>query len=92
MRTVIASIVMSIVAILTLSLALPMSTAHAQGKKAAKDQKKVKTYDFSGDTIDGDLLKPDGDIVDTRKFASHTSLIRIRKNFIKEILKSAEDL
>lgn len=85
MRAVFASIV----AALALSFAIPVGTAQAQGKK---DDKKVKTYDFSGDDIDGDLVKPDGDIVDTRSFASHTSLIRIRKDFIKEILKSAEDL
>lgn len=79
----------SIVAVIALSLAAPTAPAQAQGQK---DPKKVKTYDFSGDTIDGDLIKPDGDVVDTRSFASHTSLIRIRKDFIKEILKSAEDL
>lgn len=74
---------------LAVSLAAPATNAYAQGNdKAAK----VKTYDFSGDTIDGELLKPDGEMVDTRSFASHTSLIRIRKDFIKEILKSAEDL
>lgn len=84
MRAVFASIVA------TLLIGLSVSTAHAQGENAKSD--KVKTYDFSGDTIDGDLLKPDGEVVDTRTFASHTSLIRIRKDFIKEILKSAEDL
>jgi len=66
------------------------SPALAQKKKDEKA--KVKTYDFSGDDLEGDLIKPDGDFIDTRKFASHTSLIRIRKDFIKEILKSAEDL
>jgi hypothetical protein len=79
----------SIVAALALSFVAPVTSAQAQGKK--KEQK-VKSYDFSGDTIDGDLVKPDGEILDTRSFASHTSLIRIRKDFIKEILKSAEDL
>lgn len=59
-------------------------------KKSAK--KKAKNYDFSGDDISGDLIKPDGMGFNARKFAVHTSLIRIRTNFIKEILKSAEDL
>jgi hypothetical protein len=71
-----------------LAFAVP---ALAQGK-GKDDKKPVKTYDFSGDEIDGELVKPDGDFLDTRKFASHTSLIRIRKDFIKEIVKSAEDL
>nr|HEX4312429.1 hypothetical protein [Kofleriaceae bacterium] len=53
---------------------------------------KVKTYDFSGDTIEGDLIKPEGSTVDARDFAKHGSLIRIRKDFIPEIIKSAEDL
>jgi hypothetical protein len=53
---------------------------------------KVKVYDFSGDTIEGDLIKPEGTTVDARDFAKHSSLIRIRKDFIPEIIKSAEDL
>jgi hypothetical protein len=84
MRATFASIVVAVF----MGLAVSASTAHAQG--ASGDN--VKTYDFSGDTIDGDLLRPDGDVVDTRNFASHSSLIRIRKDFVKEILKSAEDL
>ena len=53
---------------------------------------KVKVYDFSGDTIEGDLIRPEGTTVDARDFAKHSSLIRIRTNFIQEIIKSAEDL
>jgi len=53
---------------------------------------KVKTYDFSGDTIEGDLVKPEGSTVDARDFAKHSSLITIRTQFIAEIIKSAEDL
>jgi len=53
---------------------------------------KVKVYDFSGDDIQGDLVKPEGTTVDARDFAKHSSLIRIRKDFIPEIIKSAEDL
>lgn len=74
------------------------SPALAQGKgnnkdaAAAGDKKKVKNYDFTGDEIDGDLIKPDGDFIDTRGFADYKSLINIRQDFIKEILKSAEDL
>lgn len=78
----------AILTAVALSFAAP-TPAMAQKKDK---EKKVKNYDFSGDTIDGDLVRPDGDVVDTRNFASHTSLIRIRKDFIKEILKSAEDL
>lgn len=53
---------------------------------------KTKVYDFTGDTIEGDLIKPEGSNLDARDFAKHSSLIRIRTNFIPEIIKSAEDL
>jgi hypothetical protein len=72
------------------------SPAQAQEKKATAADKpaagKVKVYDFSGDTIEGDLIRPEGTTVDARDFAKHSSLITIRKDFIKEIIKSAEDL
>ena len=76
-------------------LALATGTGFAQGAKKGADaggSGKVKVYDFSGDTIEGDLIKPEGSTVDARDFANHSSLIRIRKDFIPEIIKSAEDL
>ena len=67
--------------------------AYAQKKDAAPaGGGKVKVYDFSGDTIEGDLIKPEGSTVDARDFAKHSSLINIRKTFLPEIIKSAEDL
>jgi hypothetical protein len=55
-------------------------------------QKVNKAKLQSGDTIEGDLIRPEGTTVDARDFAKHSSLIRIRKDFIPEIVKSAEDL
>ena len=82
--------ILATVSVAVLSTLVLASPAYAQKKddKAAK----VKVYDFSGDTIEGDLIKPVGSSVDARDFAKHSSLIRIRKDFIAEILKSAEDL
>ena len=77
----------STLAVFAISLVIP-SASIAQKAETPK----VRTFDFSGDDIDGELVKPDGEFVDPRKFASHTNLIRIRKDFINEILKSAEDL
>jgi hypothetical protein len=76
-----------------LSLVMLVGVAAADDKKGGGDKGgKVKVYDFSGDTIEGDLVKPEGSTVDARDFAKHSSLIRIRTNFIPEIIKSAEDL
>ena len=70
-----------------------VASADDKGKGGDKGSNgKVKVYDFSGDTIEGDLIKPEGSTVDARDFAKHSSLIRIRKDFIPEIIKSAEDL
>ncbi|HEY1814539.1 MAG TPA: hypothetical protein VGG74_19440 [Kofleriaceae bacterium] len=78
------------------TLAMMTSISFADDKKPAANggggNAKVKVYDFSGDTIEGDLVKPEGSTVDARDFAKHSSLINIRKDFIKEIIKSAEDL
>jgi hypothetical protein len=88
------NIVVSFAAVLALVVAV--GSASADDKKGApaadKGNGKVKVYDFSGDTIEGDLIKPEGSTVDARDFAKHSSLITIRTNFIKEIIKSAEDL
>lgn len=75
-------------------VALASIPAFAQQPKKgdAAGSAKVKVYDFSGDTIEGDLVKPEGTDLNARDFAKHSSLIRIRKDFIPEIIKSAEDL
>jgi hypothetical protein len=79
-----------------LSFSFGSAFAQDEGDKGGGDNKggsgKVKVYDFDGDTIDGDLVKPEGSTVDARDFGNHASLIRIRKDFIPEIIKSAEDL
>ena len=69
-----------------------VGTAAADPKKGAAADNKVKVYDFSGDTIEGDLVKPEGTDLNVRDFAKHSSLIKIRKDFVQEIIKSAEDL
>jgi hypothetical protein len=81
-----------LLAVAALVVVTATGTARAQEKKGAEKAAKVKVYDFSGDTIEGDLIRPEGSTVDARDFAKHSSLIRIRKDFIQEIIKSAEDL
>ena len=64
---------------------------------AAKDKKpkvdsKDKKFDFEADEVNGELVKPDGLDSTVRVYKEHTSLIRVRQDFIREIVKSAEDL
>lgn len=86
MRKVLAS------SVIALSMGFLSGSALAQDDGGGAAKGKVKVYDFDGDTIDGDLIKPEGSTVDARDFGNHASLIRIRKDFIPEIIKSAEDL
>ena len=73
--------------------ALGLLTAPALAQKGKDGGKpKVKVYDFTGDTIEGDLIKPEGEAVDARDITQFSSLIRIRRDFIEEIIKAAEDL
>ena len=102
MRSTVARSSLAKFVLIVASLALLAGTALADDKKGGAAPKgggggdsgggKVKVYDFSGDTIEGDLIKPEGSTVDARDFAKHSSLIKIRTHFIPEIIKSAEDL
>ena len=58
----------------------------------ATEYKQKTVYDFDDDIVEGDLVRPDGEFVDTRKAAKHSSLIKIRPDFIPEMLKAAEDI
>src|SRR5262245_29782953 len=81
-----------LLAIVTISAPALADDKKPADKGASPGAAKVTIYDFSGDTIEGDLIRPEGTTVDARDFAKHSSLIRIRTNFIPEIIKSAEDL
>jgi hypothetical protein len=54
--------------------------------------KKETVYDFEGDQIEGALLKPDGALVGGELHGKTSSLIKIRADFIPEMIKSVEDL
>jgi hypothetical protein len=56
------------------------------------EYKKETKYDFDDDTVEGDLVRPEGEMIGTAGKAKHSSLIKIRQNFIPEMLKSAEDI
>lgn len=57
-----------------------------------KEDKKPKQFDFEVDEINVDVLKPDATMVEVLRAKASQSLIRLRMDFIKEIVKSAEDL
>jgi hypothetical protein len=54
--------------------------------------KKETVYDFEEDIVEGSFVRPEGEYLDSRRAARHSSLIKIRESFVPEMLKSAEDL
>jgi hypothetical protein len=83
----------------TLALALPAGAALAQDAEGGVVDpetgvvyQKKTVYDFEDDVVEGTLVKPEGDYLQSRQRGKHSSLIKIRDNFVPEMLKSAEDL
>ena len=54
--------------------------------------KKHTVHDFGDDTIDGNLSKPDGAYLQSRKNQKHQRLIKVRATFRPEILQSVRVL
>jgi hypothetical protein len=53
---------------------------------------KHSVVDFGDDTIEGDLSKPDGQYLESRKKLRHARLIKVRETFRPEILQSVRGL
>ena len=69
-----------------------MASADDKGKGGGDKGGKVKVYDFSGDTIEGDLKRPDGEYVEARQKVDHSNLIRIREDWHDKVMQSSGDL
>ncbi len=54
--------------------------------------KKETVYDFDDDLVEGALVKPDGARIGGEIHGKTSSLIKIRADFIPEMIKSVEDL
>ena len=68
------------------------AAAPAGGGEENTTYKAKTVYDFEDDMVEGDLQRPDGELVNALKKTEHSSLIEIRKDFIPEMLKSLEDI
>ena len=54
--------------------------------------KKTTIIDFSDVTITGELTKPEGSYLMNKKKANFNLLIRVRDNFLPEMIKSVDNL
>lgn len=62
------------------------------GSASAQEGGDATTYDFDDDLVQGDLVRPDGELLNVRRRGRRASLIRVREHFIPEMLKSVENL
>jgi hypothetical protein len=58
----------------------------------ARKANKTCVLDMGGENLEGEKVTATGSGWSAREFATMSSLIRIRKDFITEILKSAENV
>lgn len=52
----------------------------------------VSVYEFADDTLTGDHLSPDGNLIPWRRPPTHPSLIDLRGHFMPELVRLALDL
>lgn len=73
---------------------LASAPAFAAGKGGGPNvtYEKKTVINFEDDTIQGDLTKPDGEYVESRKKVRHSNLIKIREEFKDKVLQSVGEL
>jgi len=70
-----------------LGVSAPAFAAPPKAKTA-----KERTIDFEGDTIEAEYMKPEQMTIEAISKRKDQGFIKIRTDFIKEIVRSAEDL
>jgi hypothetical protein len=79
-------------AFMMIGLALALSSVAVAQEDDSVSYKRKTVINFEDDTIEGDLKTPDGQYLESRKNMRHRSLIRIRRDFRREVLGSIADL
>lgn len=72
--------------------AQPAPEVGVEGQQGTTDASRETTYDFEDDFVEGSLLGPDGDLVTGQRHGKESSLVRIRADFVPEMVQSVEDL
>lgn len=75
----------------TVALAAVALAADDKGKKPAK-KSEGRSLSFEDDAIETQYQRPDTDAIQGLSNRTRNSLIRIRKDFFAEIIRSAEDI
>lgn len=49
-------------------------------------------YNFDAEFVEGNVVRPDGELISGQRHGKESSLIRIRADFIPELVQSVEEL
>lgn len=86
-------------AVFVIGLGLSVPARSQDTASAPKESESVETVykkttiiDFSDVTITGELTKPEGSYLMNKKKANFNLLIRVRDNFLPEMIKSVDNL
>lgn len=74
------------------SLAVLLAAPAAFAPRADAQQAPDETFNFDDEVLTGDLVRPDGELLNVRRRGRRASLIRVRTQFVAEMLKSVENL
>jgi len=81
-----------LVTVLSLAAVARVAEAETIKEKDSVIYKKRTVIDFSDVTITGELQKPEGSYLLNRKKAKFPVLIRVRENFLPELLRSVDHI
>lgn len=68
------------------------STNDADSAAFSGEEGGVAVYDFEDDNVDGEVLRPEGANLSSRRSLKHASLINIRPHFLRELINLARDV
>lgn len=72
--------------------AVVLGTALITPSARADEPEASTRYDFEDELVRGDLVRPDGEILEVRRRHGRRTLIRVRESFVAELYKSVERL
>ena len=78
--------------VFSLTLGSLQSDALAGEPPAATEKPQKRSFNFTGDTISTDYLKPGTLLIEGVSRGRRSSLIEVRLDFVNEILRSADDI
>lgn len=89
---VLAALALSLSPMLVSAQDMPAPEVGREQSDANVQYRERTEYDFEGDDVTGSLIKPEGENITGETHGKTSSLLKIRADFIPEMLESVEKL